>query len=314
MQKLAPAVPTPRSTSRLTAIGLMCLAVTLFACLDATAKYLKAHSGLSVSQIVWMRFLGQLALIVVVMGAMNVPALVRTKKPWHQALRSLFLLGSTAFNFAALAYLRLDQALSIQFLTPLLVALLAGPVLGEWVGWRRMIAILAGFCGILVAIRPGFATVHPAVLLSFGCMVSYALFSLSTRHLAAYDPPAVTLFLSLFAGAILFAPMALLDWVWPANGFTWALLVILGTFGAAGHYLFILAYRNAPASSLAPFVYSQLVAATGIGYVVFGDLPDTWTIAGAAIIIASGIYLVHRESVVKTTIQEDGTKERGPPV
>lgn len=300
------AAPSGRTANRLTAIGLMCLAVSLFACLDATAKYLKAHSGLSVSQIVWMRFLGQLALIVLVVGAVNVPTLVQTRKPWHQALRSLFLLGSTAFNFAALAYLRLDQALSIQFLTPLLVALLAGPVLGEWVGWRRMIAILTGFCGILVAIRPGFATVHPAVLLSFGCMLSYSLFSLSTRHLAAYDPPAVTLFLSLFAGAILFAPMALVEWIWPADGLTWALLGLLGAFGGAGHYLFILAYRNAPASSLAPFVYSQLVAATAIGYCIFQDLPDGWTIAGAAIIIASGLYLVHRETVVKGAGQEKG--------
>ena len=255
----------------------------------------------------WMRFLGQLALIVLVMGVVNVPALVRTRKPWHQALRSLFLLGSTAFNFGALAYLRLDQALSIQFMTPLLVALLAGPVLGEWVGWRRMVAILAGFCGILVAIRPGFASVHPAVFLSFGCVISYALFTLSTRHLSAFDPPEVTLFLSLFAGAILFAPLALVDWVWPADGFTWALLVMLGAFGGAGHYLFILAYRSAPASSLAPFVYAQLVAATAIGYVVFSDLPDGWTIAGAVIIIASGLYLVHRERVVKAA-----TKGKGP--
>ncbi len=307
MQKDTPAAPAGRAASRMTAIGLMCLAVSLFACLDATAKYLKAHSGLSLSQIVWMRFLGQLALIVLVMGVVNVPALVRTRKPWHQALRSLFLLGSTAFNFGALAYLRLDQALSIQFMTPLLVALLAGPVLGEWVGWRRMVAILAGFCGILVAIRPGFASVHPAVFLSFGCVISYALFTLSTRHLSAFDPPEVTLFLSLFAGAILFAPLALVDWVWPADGFTWALLVMLGAFGGAGHYLFILAYRSAPASSLAPFVYAQLVAATAIGYVVFSDLPDGWTIAGAVIIIASGLYLVHRERVVKAA-----TKGKGP--
>lgn len=306
MQKAAREAPADRATSRLAAIGLMCLAVSLFACLDATAKYLKAHSGLSVAQIVWMRFLVQLALIVVVMGAVNVPALVRTRKPWHQALRSMFLLGSTAFNFAALAYLRLDQALSIQFLTPLLVALLAGPVLGEWVGWRRMIAILVGFCGILVAIRPGFATVHPAVLLSFGCMVSYALFSLSTRHLSAYDPPEVTLFLSLFAGAILFAPLALTDWIWPSSTFTWMLLVMLGAFGGLGHYLFILAYRHAPASSLAPFVYSQLVAATLIGYLVFDDLPDAWTMAGAAIIICSGLYLVHRERIVKGAAQSKG--------
>jgi drug/metabolite transporter (DMT)-like permease len=299
MQAPPSAAPAGRTTGHLAAIGLMCIAVSLFACLDATAKYLKAQTDLLLPQIVWMRFLGQLVVISCVVGIVNLPRLVRTQKPWHQALRSIFLLGSTAFNFGALAYLRLDQALSIQFLTPLLVALLAGPLLGEWVGWRRMIAICVGFLGILVAIRPGFASVHPAVLLAFGCMVSYALFSLSTRYLSAYDPPEVTLFLSLFAGGLLFTPLALLHWVWPANAFTWLLLGMLGVFGSAGHFLFILAYRSAPASTLSPFVYSQLVAATAIGYLVFGDLPDGWTIAGAAIIIASGIYLLHRERVVK---------------
>ncbi len=288
-----------RSGNRLAAIGLMCIAVTLFSCLDATAKYLQARTGLPTAQIVWMRFLGQLALIVVVVGAANMPSLLRTAKPWHQALRSLLLLGSTAFNFGALVYLRLDQALAIQFLAPLLVALLAGPVLGEWVGWRRMLAILVGFCGILVAIRPGYAEVHPAVLLAFGCMISYGLFMLSTRYVSAFDPPQVTLFLSLFAGAILYAPLGLAQWVWPADTATWVLLLLLGTLGGTGHYLFILAYRQAPASSLAPFVYAQLVAATAIGYGVFGDLPDIWTVAGAMIIIASGIYLVHRERVVR---------------
>lgn len=299
MQTVHPDARGGASGSRLAAIGLMCLAVSLFACLDASAKYLQAKSGLPTAQIVWMRFLGQMALIVIVVGAANVPALLRTSKPWHQAVRSLLLLGSTAFNFAALIYLRLDQALSIQFLAPLLVALLAGPILGEWVGWRRMLAILVGFGGILVAIRPGYAAVHPAVLLSFGCMLSYGLFMLSTRHISAYDAPEVTLFLSLFAGGLLFAPLALMHWVWPADGLTWLLLALLGVFGGTGHYLFILAYRQAPASALSPFLYTQLVAATAIGYLVFGDLPDMWTLLGSSIIVASGLYLVHRERVVR---------------
>ena len=168
-----------------------------------------------------------------------------------------------------------------------------------WVGWRRLVAILVGFGGILIAIRPGYAQVHPAVLLSFGCMVSYALFMLSTRYLAAYDPPEVTLFLSLGAGTLLYAPLALWHWVWPPDAIAWLLLLMLGFFGGTGHYLFILAYRNAPASTLAPFLYTQLVAATAIGYFVFGDLPDRWTVIGSGIIVASGLYLVHREHAVR---------------
>lgn len=298
MQNAMPAAAASR-TSRLKSIGLMCLAVSVFACLDASAKYLQARSGLPMPQIVWLRFLGQMAVIVVVLGAINIPALVSTKKPWHQALRSLLLLGSTAFNFAALVTLRMDQSLTIQFLAPLLVALLAGPLLGEWVGWRRMLAIVVGFGGILVAIRPGYAEIPPAVLLSFGCMLCYALFMLSTRYLAAFDPPEVTLFLSLFAGTLLCAPLALMQWVWPPDALTWVMLGMLGMFGGAGHYLFILAYRSAPASAVAPFLYTQLIAASAIGYLVFSDIPDLWTLAGSAIIAMSGIYLVHRERVVR---------------
>jgi len=284
---------------RLKAIGLMCLAVSLFSCLDASAKYLQTRLGMPTAQIVWVRFLGQLVLILLMVGVANVPTLVRTAKPWHQAARSIMLLGATAFNFAALVYLRLDQALTIQFLSPLIVALLAGPILGEWVGWRRFIAILVGFTGVVVAIRPGFADVHPAVLLSFGCMLSYVLFMLLTRYLAPYDPPSVTLFLSLFAGGLLYTPFAIMGWEWPQNELTWALLLLLGLLGGTGHYIFILAYRHGTASELAPFLYFQIVAATAIGYFVFGDLPDAWTLSGSAIVIASGLYLVHRERIVR---------------
>lgn len=304
MQKANPeaaahAGPLSGGGSRLKAIGLMCLAVTLFACLDSSAKFLQARSGLPTEQIVWLRFLGQLAAIVLALGLVSLPRLVRSSRPWLQGARSLLLLGSTAFNFAALIYLRLDQALTIQFLAPLLASLLAGPLLGDWIGWRRLLAILVGFCGILVAIRPGYAEVHPAVFLAFGCMLCYALFTLLTRYLSlsSSDPPETTLFLSLFAGAILYAPLALMSWQWPADTLTWVLLGLLGIFAGTGHFLFILAYRMAPVSSLSPFIYTQLAAATAIGYVVFGDLPDAWTLAGSGIVIISGLYLVHRERV-----------------
>jgi drug/metabolite transporter (DMT)-like permease len=299
MQKANPDAALARPASRMKAIGLMCAAVTVFACLDASAKYLQTRTGLPTQQLVWLRFLGQFLLIVLLLGALDIPRLLRTVKPWHQGFRSLLMLGSTAFNFAALLYLRLDQAVTIQFLAPMVVALLAGPLLGEWVGWRRMLAIAVGFGGILLVIRPGFADVHWAVALSFGCMLCYALFMLSTRYLSAYDPPDVTLFLSLIAGAVLCAPLAIATWVWPKDAATWALLALPGLLGATGHYLFLLAYRLAPASTLAPFVYFQLLAVTLIGYTVFGDLPDVWTLAGSGIIILSGIYMVHRERVVR---------------
>lgn len=212
------------------------------------------------------------------------------------------MLGTTAFNFLALKYLRLDQTITITFLTPLLVALLAGPLLGEWVGWRRMVAIVVGFLGILVAVHPGLGSINPAILYSVLAMLCYAGFMLITRRIAHYDPPFVTLFYSMLVGAVGLAPFAVRDWVSPTSALDVVLLFALGVFGGLGHFLFIHAYRLAPASHVAPFVYFQLLYMVAIGFLVFGDVPDGWTILGAGIVVASGIYLFHRERVTRAGI------------
>jgi drug/metabolite transporter (DMT)-like permease len=293
-----PTPPPAHAASRpLLAIGLMCLAWALFACLDTTAKYLGTMTDVPMAQAVWMRFLGQLVGMVAVLGLVAVPALARTRRFWTQMLRSCLLLASTACNFLALRHLRLDQATTIAFLAPLTVALLAGPLLGEWIGWRRGVAIAIGFCGAVVAIRPGIVSVHPAMLWAFATMLSFALFGIVTRHLAPYDRSEVTLFYSLLAGAVLMAPFAVAEWTWPATSLAWLLLVSMGIYGGLGHYAFIVAHRYAPASTLAPYLYISLVTHTAAGFLVFGQLPDRWTLAGAAIVIATGLYLLHREHV-----------------
>ena len=286
-------------SNRLKGIVLICCAVTCFSGLDASAKYLTANTGLPTLQVVWIRFFGQLVVILAMIGLVNVPRLLRTRKPWHQGLRSCLLLVSTTLNFFALLTLRLDQTTTIQFLAPLLVALLAGPILGEWVGWRRMIAIFVGFAGILVVVRPGFATFEFGMLLAFGSMLGYAGFILLTRYLSAHDSPEVTIFYSLLAGTAVMAPVAIDNWVWPQESWMWLLLASLGLWAGLGHYLFILAHRLAPAPIVAPFMYSQLLSMVVLGYVIFNDVPDVWTLAGASIVIASGIYLIYREQKVK---------------
>ena len=279
-------------------IGLMCLALALFSCLDATAKYMGTVVDLPVTQVVWLRFVSQLVLIVFITGVLAIPRLLSTQRFGHQVARSCLMLGSTLLNFLALRTLRLDQTQTVYFVAPLVVALLSGPFLGEWVGWRRMLAILVGFSGILVVVRPGLTQLEPALILALGSMLCYAVFMLLTRYLAPYDAPEVTLFYSLLAGTLMMGPVAMVDWVWPADALTWALLVSMGFWGGLGHFIFIIAYRHAPAAVLAPFIYLGLISHTAVGYVVFGQLPDQWTLAGAAIVIASGIYLVHRERVV----------------
>jgi drug/metabolite transporter (DMT)-like permease len=297
MQKRAPPAPLHAAPRPFAAIGLMCVTCALFACLDATGKYLGTVAGLPVSQIVWMRYLGQLAGMVALLGLVAVPSLLLTRKLLLQVVRSFLLLASTALNFMAVRHLQLDQTTTIQFLAPLATAVLAGPLLGEWIGWRRGVAVLVGFAGALIAIRPGFANVHPAVIWSFGTMFAMAFFGIITRYLTAFDRSEVTLFYSLLAGATVMAPLAVAEWVWPAGGFGWVLLFSMGLYGGLGHYLFIVAHRYAPASTLAPYLYVPLLTHSTAGFLVFGHVPDRWTLAGAGIVIATGLYLLHRELV-----------------
>jgi drug/metabolite transporter (DMT)-like permease len=294
MKQIAP----PHATSHpLAAIGLMDVTFGLFACLDTTAKHLVTAAQLPLLEIVWMRFLGQLAGMILVLGLVALPSLLRTRKPGMQIVRSFLLLSSTGFNFLALRHLQLDQTTTINFLAPLATALLAGPLLGEWIGWRRGVAIAVGFCGALVAIRPGLGGIHPAVLFALCTMLSMAFFGIITRYLAAFDRSEVTLFYSLFAGTVVMAPFALADWVWPSGWMAWALLLSMGIYGGLGHYAFIVAHRYAPASTLAPFLYVSLITHSTAGFLVFGQVPDRWTLAGAAIVILTGLYLLHREHV-----------------
>jgi drug/metabolite transporter (DMT)-like permease len=221
-----------------------------------------------------------------------------TTRPLMQLCRSALLLISTAFNFFALRYLQLDEALAILFSTPFLVALLCGPLLGEWVGWRRWTAISVGFFGVLLVARPGFGGLHPAALLSFGSAVCYALYVIATRVLSRSDSSETTLFYSNLVGAIAMLPVIPFVWTTPDSVFVVALMVLIGALGSGGHYLLIRGHRLAPASTLAPFIYTQLVWTTTLGFLVFGNVPQRWTIVGGLIVVASGLYLLNRERKV----------------
>ncbi len=297
-QSPSPLPPGNDPSSILRAFVLMVSAVSLFSCLDTTAKVLVDSYDLPVSQVTWLRFVVQflgLLIFVPLSGALTTRQLFTTQRFGLQMVRSVLMAATTLFNFLAVQYLRLDQTITIMFLAPLVVALLAGPVLGEWVGWRRLVAILVGFAGVLIAVHPGVAPVHPAVGYSFAAMTALALFMLVTRIVAAYDPPLVTLFYSMFAGVVLAAPFAIYDWQWPQNAWLWLALLSLGLLGGLGHYLFILAYRIAPASTISPFVYLQIPTMALLGYLVFDDRPDIYTFVGSIIVVGSGIYIVQRE-------------------
>jgi len=284
-----------KNRQRLVGIALMCCAPVFFAGLDASGKIL-AREGVDPLLSTFMRYAVNVALVTAFLNPVTRPGVARTSRPGLQVVRSLLLFGSTAFNFLALQHLQLAETVSIQFAAPLCVALLAGPMLGEWSTRTRLAAILVGFLGVLVIVRPGVGTMQPAVLFALGNMACYALYILVTRRLAAFDSSATTIFYSGLAGLALMSP--LVPWIWraPDSGLAWAMLVGVGLFGTAGHWLLVLAHARAPASVLAPFIYTQILWSVGLGWLVFGDVPSPWTLVGAAIIVGSGLLLLAEDA------------------
>src|SRR5262249_8930014 len=290
-------LPRDPSRDRLTGIALMCGAVASFALLDTSAKYLNLH--MSTLEVVWARYVGAFLFPFLVVNPWTRPNLTTTARPVLQMFRSVLLLVSTMCNFAALRYLQLAESMAIGFSTPFIVAVLSGALLGEWVRWRRWSAIAVGFVGVLVVIRPGSGSFQPAALLSLSAALCYALYAITTRILARTDSSATTLFYSNIAGAVMLIPVLPFVWTTPTEPIVITLMVICGAIGSFGHYLLIAAHRLAPAAVLSPFIYTQIVSMIVLGYLVFGDIPNRWTLAGAGIVIASGLYLIHRERAAR---------------
>lgn len=279
--------------NRLIGIGLISLTYMLFTLLDGSAKWLV--QSVPVLVVVWLRFLTHALLASALLFPLRGRALVRTRHlRWH-LVRGLMFCAMTGINFWALQYLQLTVTASIFFTVPILIALLSAPLLGEKLDARRWAAILLGFAGVLVIVRPGSAAFHPAMLLSLANAVLYAAFNLMTRKLAAYDAPETIQFLPAVVASVLLAPFALAVWESPQGWVEWTLLCLMGVFGGTGHYLLAVAHRYAPASTLAPFLYQQILYMALFGYLVFGSVPDAAVWIGAAIVVSSGLYLFARE-------------------
>lgn len=288
------AIATDRR-SRLAGIALICVALALFACVDTSAKWLSAH--IPILMAVWARYAGAFVLTLVFVNPLSHPDVLRTRRPLLQLVRSALLMFATVLNFIALQELRLDQITAMMFTAPFFVAVLAGPLLGEWIGWRRWLAILVGFLGVLVVVRPGFGGIHWYAIFSITGAISYALYNITTRMLAGQDSTATTMIYSNLVGLV--GATLPLPWIWttPSDPHVILIMVLIGGFGMAGHTLLIMAHRLAPTSTLAPFIYSQIIWMPLFGYLIFSDLPDRWTLIGATIVIASGLYLLYRERV-----------------
>jgi len=279
--------------NRLVGIGIVSLTYVCFTLLDGSAKWLV--QSLPVLVVVWLRFLTHTLIASALLIPLRGLALVRTRHlRWHLA-RGVMFCAMTGMNFWALQYLQLTVTAAIFFTVPILIAVMGAPLLGEKLDARRWAAILAGFAGVLVIVRPGSEAFHPAMLLSVANALLVAVFNLMTRRLAAYDSPETIQFLPAVVASVLLAPFALAVWESPQGAFEWFMLAMLGVFGGTGHHLLALAHRYAPASTLAPFLYQQILYMGLFGYLVFGSVPDAAVWAGAAIVVSSGLYLFARE-------------------
>jgi drug/metabolite transporter (DMT)-like permease len=277
-------------------ILMMIAAFGSFSLLDASAKYLLP--ALNPPTIVFLRYLLGLVFAALWVALAREPKLLISVHPRMQFLRGVLLLASTAFNFTALQYLQLAQTAAIMFSNPLWVCALSHVVLKERVGPRRWAAVIAGFGGVLIIMRPGLEGFHPAMILSVLAALSGALYQLTTRRVGADDRSETSLLYGTFWGTVCALPAALVSFEMPTV-WQWPVLVLAGFCGSFGHYLLIAAHRIAPASLLAPYSYTQIIWMMLLGLALFGDVPDGWTMLGALIVVASGLYVFHRVRVVR---------------
>jgi drug/metabolite transporter (DMT)-like permease len=271
------------------ALPLFLLAGLCLSSLDATAKYLVRDHPLLL--VVWARYAGQMLVVTPYAWHRAGHGFWRTRHPWQQLLRSAFLLVATVGFFGGLRYLPLAEASSITFMAPMIVVALSLPVLGERPTRARTVASVAGFCGILLLVRPGSAVLQPAVLLLLLTALCNALYQLYTRKLRDENPHALLFYSALVGAAGL---TVALPFLLEATTIGWrvgALLLLSGVFAGLGHGFMITAYSRAPAAMLAPFTYLQIGWATLFGLVLFGQHPDAWSAAGMAVIAASGVGL-----------------------
>jgi drug/metabolite transporter (DMT)-like permease len=274
-------------------IGFVCLAMMMFVSMNSIVKWLSAE--LPTEQIVWGRYFFHLTLIMVLFPR-RVPHLLETGRLGMQILRSGVVLGATLCAFFSLRYMPLAEMSSIGFVAPLLVTALSVVFLKEQVRWRRWAAVAAGFCGMLIIVRPGHAAFQWVALLPFAMACCYATYQILTRIIAGVADPLNSLFYTALVGTLVMSCAVPFFWVWPKPE-TWALLIATGLFGGLGHFAFIKAFERAPASVLAPFSYTELIWSVTAGYVIFGDFPDVWTFVGAGIIVTAGLYIFHREQI-----------------
>jgi drug/metabolite transporter (DMT)-like permease len=280
-------------------IALILASTVFLGASDATAKYLSAT--LPSIEIAWIRFL--------VFALIMVPAMVpgspifalNTPRPGFQLLRGVALLSSSLFFISGLRFLPIAEASATAFVSPLFVTALSIVFLGEVVGVRRWLATVVGLIGVLIILRPGTSAFHPAAFFPLVSALAWACTLIMTRMMSGKERAATTMAYSSIAGVCILSVLVAFVWVVPS----WHDIlfgIFIGVASTAGQWIVVLAFRYADASVLAPFSYTQLLWVGILGFVIFGEVPDVWTVTGAVFIVASGLYTAHRERVRRSQL------------
>ena len=267
----------------------MCVACALFPVQNGIVKLL---TGLYPWQeVVWVRLVVHLILMCVLFLPRRGLALLRTRAPMQQVMCSVGLLGSMVFFFSSAKYVGVTEAIAISFIAPLVVTFLAWPLLGERITVLRLASVVIGFVGVMIVIRPGSSVFQWASLMMLASAIFYALYQIVVRRVAAVDSPATTAFYCALGSTLAMSFIVPFHWQTPHNWGDVALMVSLGVSGGLGHYCVARAFSYAPANLIAPLNYTQMIGSVVVGYLMFAEIPDSYTWIGSAVIIAAGLLV-----------------------
>lgn len=280
-------------------IALILASTVFLGASDVTAKYLSAT--LPSIEIAWIRFL----VFALIMSPAMLPGsplyAMHSRRLGLQAMRGVALLGSSLFFISGLRYLPIAEASATGFVSPLFVTALSIVFLGERVGMRRWLATAVGLIGVLIILRPGSSAFHPAAFFPIVSALAWATTLIMTRMMSGREHALTTMAYSSIVGVCILC--ALVPFVWVAPSWHDILFgILIGVTSTLGQWIVVLAFRYADASVLAPFSYTQLLWVSILGFIIFGELPDIWTVTGAVFIVGSGLYTAHRERLRRSQL------------
>ena len=278
-------------------ILLMIITTIVFASQDGLSKYLATEYNVYMVVMIRYWFFAAFVISMSSRGTGGIKHIAKTKSPLLQIFRSLILVAEMCITILAFTFLGLAETHAIFASYPLIIAMLSGPILGEYVGWRRWLAISVGFIGILIILNPGNGIFSPYALVPLAGAILFALYGLLTRYVGQYDNSSTSIFWTGVVGSIAMTVIGLNFWD-PVSRSDWSIMLLLSASGVVGHYLLIKCYEVAEASAVQPFAYLQLIWASMIGIIIFEEQITTNVLIGACIIVGAGLFTLWRERKV----------------